>query len=103
AWLLAVSPMLVLYSRIARSYMPMLLLGGGAVAAFEAFWRTCRPRWAVAYAALAALAVWFHLGAGPLVAAPLAFAAADAVLRPGGREERLRRLAALAGAGLGFA
>jgi hypothetical protein len=91
--------MLVLYSRIARSYMPMLLLGGGAVAAFEAFWRTRRPRWAVAYATLAALAVWFHRGAGPLVAAPLAFATAD-FLRPG---ERGRRLAALAGAGLGFA
>jgi hypothetical protein len=103
AWLLAVSPMLVLYSRIARSYLPMLALGGGAVAAFEAFWRTRRPRWAAAYAVLAALAVWFHLGAGPFVAAPLAFAAADVALRPGGREERLRRLAALAGAGLGFA
>jgi predicted membrane-bound mannosyltransferase len=35
-WLLAISPALVLYSRIARSYMPMVLLSFGAVMAFEA-------------------------------------------------------------------
>jgi hypothetical protein len=107
AWLLAVSPMLVLYSRIARSYMPMLLLGGGAVAAFDAFWTTRKPRWAAAYAALAALALWFHLGAGPFVAAPLAFAAGDLAFRPGRRAAQLASplgsLAALTAAGLGFA
>ncbi|HEY7213414.1 MAG TPA: hypothetical protein VIC28_02240, partial [Thermoanaerobaculia bacterium] len=44
-WLLAISPALVLYSRIVRSYMPMVLFSFGAVVAFEAWWRT-RSRWA---------------------------------------------------------
>jgi uncharacterized membrane protein len=101
AWLLAISPVAVLYSRIARSYMPMLLLGGGAVAAFEAWWRTRRKRWAVAYVVLAALALWFHLGSGPFVVAPLLFAACDLVW--GKRQDRAARLAGLAAVGLGLA
>ena len=80
-WLVAISPALVLYSRIARSYMPMVLFAFGAVMAFEAWWRN-RSRTAVAaYVLLGALAVWFHLGAGPIVAAPFLFAAGDALAR----------------------
>jgi hypothetical protein len=80
-WLLAISPALVLYSRIARSYMPMALLSFGAVMAFEAWWRTRSWRSGAAYVVLGALAVWFHLGAGPIVAAPFLFAAADALVQ----------------------
>jgi hypothetical protein len=76
AWLLALSPALVLYSRIVRSYMPIVLLGLLAAAAFFTWWRTGRRSWAVAYALAAALAVYFHLLAAPFAAAPLAFAAA---------------------------
>lgn len=86
-WLLAVSPALVLYSRIARSYMPMVLFSFGAVLAFEAWWRTRSWRAGGAYVLLGALAVWFHLGAGPIVAAPFLFAAGDALIR----RERLGR------------
>jgi hypothetical protein len=80
-WLLAISPVLVLYSRIARSYMPMVLFSFGAVMAFEAWWRTRSWKSGAAYVLLGALAVWFHLGAGPIVAAPFLFAAGDALIQ----------------------
>ena len=86
-WLVALSPALVLYSRIARSYMPMVLFAFGAVMAFEAWWRTRSWRSSAAYVFLGALAVWFHLGAGPMVAAPFLFAAGDTLVR----REDLRR------------
>jgi hypothetical protein len=85
-WFLALSPLLVLYSRIARSYMPVVLLSAGAVLAFARWWPPAgelassgrgRPGAALAYVLLAALAVWFHLGAAPFVAAPLLFALGD--------------------------
>jgi hypothetical protein len=81
AALLALSPGLVLYSRIARSYAPIILFGFGAVAAFEAWWR--RPSWQTAalYVALATLAVWFHLGAATFVVAPFLFAIGDVLIR----------------------
>jgi hypothetical protein len=100
-WLVAFSPGLVLYSRIARSYLPMVLAGFGAVMAFEAWWRTRRWRAAAAYLLLAGLAVWLHLGAAPLVAAPFLFALADLV--PPRREGWWRGLLALAGMGTALA
>ena len=91
-WLLAISPALVLYSRIVRSYMPMVLFAFGAVMAFEAWWRT-RSRWAgAAYVLLAGLAVWFHLGAGPIVAAPFLYAAGEALARPQDLRRNVRDL-----------
>ena len=106
--LLAGSPLLILYSRVARSYMPATLLGFAAALAFDRWWAADEdgdapaaparspgrasgtaastagaPRargatgWAAAYVALAALAVWFHLGTAPLAVAPLVFAAAE--------------------------
>lgn len=82
AALLAVSPGLVFYSRIARSYAPIVLLGFCALVAFEAWWR--RPddwRRGAAYVVLAALAVWFHLGAAPFVVSPFLFAAGHSLVR----------------------
>lgn len=99
AWLLAVSPALVLYSRIARSYLPIVLFGLGAVLAFEAWWRTRSRLAGLAYVIFAALAVWFHLGAGPFVAAPFLFAAGDLALH---REERWRKLRDLVVLGIGL-
>jgi hypothetical protein len=99
AWLLAISPSLVLYSRIARSYLPIVLFGFGAVLAFEAWWRMRSRRMGLAYVVFAALAVWFHLGAGPLVASPFLFAAGDVALH---REERWRKLRDLTLLGLGL-
>jgi hypothetical protein len=94
-WLVALSPALVLYSRIARSYMPMVLLSFGAVMAFEAWWRTRSWRAGAAYVFLGALAVWFHLGAGPIVAAPFLFAAGELLARRVDRGRSLRDLVLL--------
>lgn len=99
-WLVAISPALVLYSRIARSYMPMVLFSFGAVLAFEAWWRSRSWRSGGAYVVLGALAVWFHLGAGPIVAAPFVFAGIDAFAR---RERLGRDLRDLAFLGLALA
>ncbi|HEV2843662.1 MAG TPA: hypothetical protein VG477_02355, partial [Thermoanaerobaculia bacterium] len=91
-WLVALSPALILYSRIARSYMPMVLLSFGAVMAFEAWWRTRSWRAGALYVVLGALAVWFHLGAGPIVAAPFLFAAGELLARRAGLGRDLRDL-----------
>jgi hypothetical protein len=87
-WLLSVSPLLVLYSRIARSYLPMVALSGAAIWVFERWWngeKNPRTKWwgAVLYGSLGSLAVWFHLGAAPIVGAPLLYAAADLALSRG--------------------
>lgn len=93
AWLLAVLPGLVLYSRIARPYMPVVLLAFGAAVAFEAWWRDGVWRWGAAYAALAALAFWFHPVAAPLVLSPLVFGA-FLLVRDRGRLPALAAVAA---------
>jgi hypothetical protein len=119
--LVATSPLLVLYSRIARSYMPATLLSFAAVMAFDRWWTPERAgapvragdaraadahrgaAAAIAYVVLAALAMWFHLGTAPIVVAPLLFGATELAL---GRESRgwpWRRLAALGAAAAGLA
>lgn len=87
AALVAISPLLVLYSRIARSYMPATLLSFAAVMSFDAWWRPPPPSHEraprrrtlalAAYVLCGALAIWFHLGTAPIVAAPLLFGFAD--------------------------
>ncbi len=104
AWLLALSPALVLYSRIARSYMPIVLLGGIAVLAGFRFLADGRRRDATLYAGLGALAVYCHLVATPLVAAPLAFGVGEALVARSAADRRgLFRRLLLAAAGLGLA
>lgn len=82
AWLTAISPGLVFYSRIARSYMPVVLLAFLAVIALEHWWRSGRLRSAAAYVASAALATWLHLVAAPFVAAPFLWAGGAKLARP---------------------
>jgi hypothetical protein len=94
-WLLALSPGLVLYSRIARSYLPATLLAVAAAAAFFAWWRTGRGRYGAAYAVLGALATWFSLVVAPFVGSALAF---GALAKLGGRR-RMRRRDRAEGAG----
>lgn len=71
AWWLALSPMLIYYSRIVRSYMPIVLLSSVAVACFIAWIDDRRPRFAAGYVICGALAIYFHPVAGPIVVAPL--------------------------------
>jgi len=75
AWLLALSPSLALYSRIARPYAPAVLFGTLAVFAFHAWWTSRRHRWAAAYVAAAAAGFWCGPYTAPFLGAPFLFAA----------------------------
>ncbi len=101
-WGLALSPALIYYSRIARPYAVVALLGFVALTCFWRFWEGTgrwagRFGWAVGYGVAGATAAWFHPGAGPFVAAPLAFAAGDLALRRLPRARRARAAPAPAG------
>ncbi len=100
AWLVALSPLLVLYSRIARPYALIVLCGFTATAAFETWWRTGRRGWAAVYVLSAALSAWFHLGSAPFVLAPFLFALGSLALERRWRREGARPgLVALAAVG----
>jgi hypothetical protein len=94
AWLVALAPLLVFYSRIARPYMPIALLGFAATAAFYFWWRSRRPAAAAAYVILGALCVYFHLGSAPFIVAPFLFALGGLLLER--REERPGLVAVIA-------
>lgn len=94
AALLALSPLLVLYSRIARPYMPAVLLVGLAAFAGERFLRTGERRAALGYVVAAGLAVWFLLPALPAAVAPAIWGGLDAFLRRGA-DRRIRMARAL--------
>lgn len=80
AWLLALSPLLVLYSRIARPYAIIVLLSFAALVAFFRWWQGAAWSQGWLFALLASLCGYFHLVTLPLLAAPFAFAAADLLL-----------------------
>ena len=99
ALLVALSPLLMIYSRMARPYAMTLLLGWGAHAAFHRFDHEPREGIAAgaAYAVMATLAAWLHPIAVPFVAAPFLWAGCDVWRSPSGlRAARAKRLAALA-------
>jgi hypothetical protein len=101
AWFIAASPLLVFYSRIARSYMPVVLLSFCAVAAFHAWWtRAARsgPLLGAAYVLLAGGAVYFHLIAAPFVLSPFLFALGSLVIER--KEGGSRSFKALLGLGI---
>lgn len=100
AWLVALSPLLILYSRIARPYAPVVLLGFLAVAAFDRWWQGGRAAWAGLYALLAPLTVWLHLLSAPFVLAPFLFAAGGALARHRRGEETRWRFLLLLGGGI---
>ena len=79
SWALALSPLLVLYGRMVRSYAPVVLLATCGVIALLRFMRGERLALGGLYALCAALAIWLHPGAGPFVVAPLAWAALERV------------------------
>jgi hypothetical protein len=71
AWLLATSPLLVYYSRLVRSYMPLTLVAGAAVWAGLRWAERRRWRFGVPYVLLSAAAIYLHLVAAPFVLAPV--------------------------------
>jgi hypothetical protein len=102
-WLMAVSPPLVLYARIARPYGVLVLLGSVTVAVL---WRWSRRPTLITGAAagvLVGLTGYVHLGALPFVLSPLAFFALEAlaarVVPALGRRSVAVSLPALLGAG----
>lgn len=94
AYLLAISPLLVFFSRLARPYSPSLLLSFVAVTAFYA-WLSDRSRAKLAVAvASAGLAALLHASVAPLLFAPVLYALLRA--RLGATRERSRPLAVAA-------
>lgn len=77
ALLLAVSPLLVIYSRMARPYALTLLFAWLAHAAFQRYWLADRGKLAagITYGASATLAIWLHLVIAPFALAPLVWGA----------------------------
>ena len=73
AMLIALSPLLVIFSRMARPYAITLLLGWIAHAAYQKYHCAAHGRFAAGatYASATALATWLHPVVGPFVVAPL--------------------------------
>jgi mannosyltransferase len=99
AALLAISPLLFLFSRMARPYALTLLLVYAAHVAFRRYMEgaSARRQYAAAYAATAALAGWLHLVIVPFVLAPFVPAAWRWIRASNvGRRDRSMRLTVLA-------
>lgn len=107
-FLLALSPLLVIYSRTARPYALTLLLGWAALWCFHRFEHARGPApgrgllWGLGYALCAALCAWLHPVTGPFLVAPFLVAGVRCLLaRNGFGLARLLALAAVAGALMG--
>ena len=74
AWLLAVSPLHIYFSRYARPYSIAFLAATVGVLAFLRWTEGRRLHWGVVWAACAAIGPWFHLLMLPFLAAPGAWA-----------------------------
>jgi hypothetical protein len=74
AWLLAISPIHVYFSRYARPYSIALLFAFTGLMSFHGFLRTGRPAWKWLYAACAILGPYFHLSVAAVLLLPLGFA-----------------------------
>jgi hypothetical protein len=101
AILLALSPLLVVFSRLARPYAITLLLGWIAHAAFNRFnaARSGRVAAGVTYVFAATLATWLHPLIAPFALAPLVWGLGSVYAQaPTERRASLRRLLLLAAA-----
>lgn len=97
AWLLAIAPLHVYFSRYARPYSITLFLAFLGIASFYRWWQSGGRRWFVTYAGCAVVAIYVHLIVAPFVLAPLAWALAEVCLGKA-RDQRasaLRRLVTL--------
>ena len=84
AWLLAVSPLHVYFSRLARPYSIALLLTFVAVVALPSAAVRGDRRWLGAYVAAAVLGPYFHLSVLPVILLPLGMAWIALALGPRG-------------------
>ena len=83
AWLLAISPCLIFYSRIVRPYSLVLFFGFLALTCLALWTREGKPRWLAAYALSGFAAIYFHLYAALPVLAPLGALGLLVLVRPG--------------------
>jgi hypothetical protein len=98
AWLLALSPTLVFFSRFARPYAIVVLLAFSAVMFFFRWWVEDRMRDAVCYVALTAMAAYLSLVVLPFLLTPFIFFFGFSLLASGEKRWRgMRRLALLGG------
>ena len=74
AWLLAVSPIHIYYSRLARPYAIALLLQFAGALAFYFWWSTRRRSWCALYAVCAIVGPYFHLSVAAVLWTPLGYA-----------------------------
>jgi Dolichyl-phosphate-mannose-protein mannosyltransferase len=96
AWVLAVAPVAIYYSRIMRPYMLVALTGCLAAGFFLRWWQT-GDRWALGgYVALAGLTVYLHPVFAPFAFAPFAFVLWET--RAGRREMERRWIGTIAAA-----
>lgn len=101
AWLLAISPCLVFYSRIVRPYAMVLFFGFLALLCLALWTREGTPRWLTVYALAGFVAIYFHLYAALPVLAPLAALFLLALMRSRSLADApWINVRALAGAGL---
>jgi len=103
AMLVAISPLLVYHSKIARPYALTSVLTFVAVLEFRAWWQQGRRRDALAYVATTVAAGWLHTITLPFTLLPIVFYAAQ-VLRPfdGRRLVAVARVAIVTAAALAF-
>ncbi len=97
-FLLAISPLLILYSRIARPYELTLMLGWIAHASCHHFFAKRERELGAGflYVACASLSIWAHPVVAPFVLAPLAFGALSLVnAAPGALRPAVIRFASL--------
>lgn len=87
-WLLAVSPLLIYFSRYARPYSISLLLASLAAIAFYRWWVGGRRTWMAFYLIGAAAGVYFHLSVVFFALAPFLFALPARRLSGSGRPTR---------------
>ncbi len=103
AWLLAISPLHVFFSRYARPYAISLLLVMVGGLAFARWWEDGRPKWKALGVGSFVLAPYFHLSALPVVLATIGLGLIEAVAsrrRHPGRPQEVVRLAAAVAVGL---
>lgn len=90
AWLLAISPLAIYYSRNARPYSISTYLAFCGVIAFYLWWNTGKSRWAKIYVICAITGPYFHLTVLPFLLTPLLLAAIESFFF--GKKERIHDL-----------
>ena len=105
AWLIAVSPLLIYYSRYSRPYIISVFLCFAAIFAFFEWWKGVSEHGRVVYLICAILGPYFHLSTLSFVVAPLGYALIESLVfkQHGSRVKReLAQVSALVFVGLGL-